>query len=82
MYTRVVAMEHRYKGIARNGKIELEGGVKVPEGAEVIVLFEGAQTNKKADASKWAESMRIIESFRGKLPILPEDAYSTEALYP
>ena len=29
---------NRYKGIARNGKIELEIGANVPDGAEVVVL--------------------------------------------
>lgn len=31
--------KHRYKGIARQGKIELESGADIPEGAEVIVLL-------------------------------------------
>lgn len=30
---------HRYRGIARQGKIELETGAEIPEGAEVIVLL-------------------------------------------
>jgi len=30
--------EH-YKGVARNGKIELEPGANLPDGAEVVVLF-------------------------------------------
>lgn len=38
---------HRYKGIARNGKIELEPGAKLPEGAEVIVLFSDAPVESK-----------------------------------
>ncbi|HLK16074.1 MAG TPA: hypothetical protein VKT78_14805 [Fimbriimonadaceae bacterium] len=28
----------RYKGIVRNGKIELQSGADVPDGAEVVVL--------------------------------------------
>lgn len=31
--------KHRYKGIARQGKIELESGADIPDGAEVIVLL-------------------------------------------
>ena len=38
---------HRYKGVARNGKIELEKGASLPEGAEVVVLFERAPAPKK-----------------------------------
>ena len=33
------------------------------------------------DAETWHEVMRVIHSFRGKLPILPLDATSTESLY-
>jgi hypothetical protein len=36
------AEQHRYKGRAVNGKIELEAGASVPEGAEVTVLFQEA----------------------------------------
>ena len=38
---------NRYKGIARNGKIELEIGVNVPDGAEVVVLI-GVKGTKNA----------------------------------
>lgn len=39
---------YRYKGVARNGKIELEPGAVVPDGAEVIVLFEPASEPRSA----------------------------------
>jgi hypothetical protein len=32
----------RYRGIARHGKVELEPGISLPEGAEVTVLFSPA----------------------------------------
>ena len=40
----------RYRGIARHGKVELEPGVNLPEGAEVTVLFSSAP-DVKVDAS-------------------------------
>ena len=44
---------NRYKGIARNGKIELEPGAKLPEGTEVVVLF-GSKGVKAAAAARAA----------------------------
>ncbi len=38
-YTIAMAEPHRYKGVARDGKIELEPGANLPDGAEVIVMF-------------------------------------------
>jgi len=34
------------------------------------------------DAETWEAVMEVIHSFRGRLPILPMDATSTESLYP
>jgi len=31
---------HRFRGVVRDGKVELEMGAEVPDGASVIVLFE------------------------------------------
>jgi hypothetical protein len=48
--------QHRYKGIAVNGKIELEPGSTVPEGAEVTVLFQEERTSgnlERPKALKW-----------------------------
>jgi hypothetical protein len=33
------------------------------------------------DKEKWAEAIKGIESFRGKLPVLPDSAFSTDELY-
>lgn len=33
------------------------------------------------DQKKWDAAIRGIESFRGRLPVLPDSAYSTEELY-
>ncbi|MBX7133186.1 MAG: hypothetical protein K1X67_10965 [Fimbriimonadaceae bacterium] len=62
---------HRYKGVARDGKIELEPGAKLPEGAEVIVLFEGVPDRKHSTAQDllnseivgmWADRVDIADS--------------------
>ena len=75
-----MALEHWYRGVARNGKIELEAGVTVPDGAEVIVLF-GHDPEPKSAPLSLADSIRIIDSFKGRLPMLPKEAYSTDALF-
>jgi|GEM_PF-2604177 len=51
-----MAEPHRYRGVARNGKVELEPGAKLPEGAEVIVLFERPSDTSGVDQDedlKW-----------------------------
>ncbi len=30
---------NHFRGVARNGKVELEAGANLPDGAEVVVLF-------------------------------------------
>jgi hypothetical protein len=39
-----MAEPSRYRGIARNGKVELEPGAGIPDGSEVTVLFAGPIT--------------------------------------
>lgn len=62
---------HRYKGVARDGKIELEPGANLPDGAEVIVLFEGVADRKHSTAQDllnsdivgmWADRVEIVDS--------------------
>lgn len=75
-----MAWEQRYKGTVRNGKVELDGGAIMPDGAEVIVLFHSDEA-VRVGQEKWDEALKVIESFRGKVPLLPAVAYSTESLY-
>ncbi len=37
--------------------------------------------NRESRERGWAEAMRIIESFSGRLPILGSNAASTDSLY-
>lgn len=76
-----MSSESAFKGIVRNGKVEIVQGGPMPEGAEVLVLFAPNADAARFDRAKWAESLEIIKSFSGKLPLLPEGALSTEALY-
>jgi len=46
-----------------------------------LVVLGGLKERKGFDKAKWEESLRIIESFRGKLPSLPDDAFTTDSLY-
>lgn len=52
----------------------------MPDGAEVIVLFHSDEA-VRVGQEKWDEALKVIESFRGKVPLLPAVAYSTESLY-
>ena len=49
---------------------------------EEFLLVPVAQHREgnKFDQAKWDETMRLIESFRGKFPVLPDEAFSTESL--
>ena len=57
---------NRYKGIVRNGKIELERGAKVPDGAEVVVPFgtkgAGTSTEKKRVRQKRCTTKDLLNS--------------------
>ena len=46
-----------------------------------LVALDGLEGRKGFDKAKWEESLRIIESLRGKLPSLPDDAFTTDSLY-
>ncbi len=64
---KTMALEpNRYKGIARNGKIELEPGAKVPDGAEVVVLFGKeavkASTTRKRVSRKRSTAKDLLNS--------------------
>jgi hypothetical protein len=51
-----MAEPHRYRGIARDGKVELEPGAKLPDGAEVTVLFDAASEaadSERNESIKW-----------------------------
>ncbi|MBL8066612.1 MAG: hypothetical protein JNM34_12265 [Chthonomonadaceae bacterium] len=76
-----MALERRYKGIARNGRIELESGAQLPDGTEVTVLFADVPADERPSQVKWAEAVSIIESFKSRLPRLPDCALSTDMLY-
>ncbi|MBX7131776.1 MAG: hypothetical protein K1X67_03750 [Fimbriimonadaceae bacterium] len=69
---------YRYKGVARNGKIELEPGVVVPEGAEVIVLFEPAIED---DARRQEAKLRLLEQMEKGFHLGGGPYLSREELY-
>jgi len=46
-----------------------------------LVALDGLEGRKGFDKAKWEESLRIIESFRGKLPSLPDEALIINSLY-
>jgi len=48
----------------RNGKVELENGAAVPDGASVIVLFEP----KSQERIRFAWPHEFIERFSGSIP--------------
>jgi hypothetical protein len=52
-----------------------------PKERFVLTSVPGREFVRRKDREKWAEAMKIIESFRGKLPILTLDATSTDSLY-
>jgi len=52
-----------------------------PDGRFRLTLIESSVRRKVFDQAKWDEAMRIIESFRGRLPSLPDEAFTTDALY-
>jgi len=52
-----------------------------PDGRFRLTVIEGSTRRKGFDQAKWDEAMRIIESFRGRLPSLPDEAFTTDALY-
>jgi CO dehydrogenase/acetyl-CoA synthase gamma subunit (corrinoid Fe-S protein) len=52
-----------------------------PRDRFVLTAVSVRKSARRQDQEKWAEAMKIIESFRGKLPILPLDATSTDSLY-
>jgi hypothetical protein len=46
-----------------------------------LIVLEGSNQPKPFDQAKWDRVMASINSFRGKLPILSDDATSTDSLY-
>ncbi len=68
----------RYKGTARNGKIELEPGVKLPEGAEVVVLFDRAKISK---ADRLAARDRLIQAMKKGYDLGGGPYFNREELY-
>jgi hypothetical protein len=52
-----------------------------PKERFVLTAVADEKVVRRPDRAKWDEAMKIIESFRGKLPILPLDATSTDSLY-
>ncbi len=52
-------------------------------GLEVEVRVVNGEDGAKGsfDPVRWDHAMRIIESFRGKLRSLPDEAFTTESLY-
>ena len=47
-----------------------------------LIVLSQAETIKHGPGSEgWEKMMRVIHSFKGKLPILPPDATTTESLY-
>ena len=70
-----MALEHlRFKGVARKGKIELEPGANLPDGAEVVVLFETGAPQAKLTARELAKS-EFVGDWAGRkdLPASPEE---------
>ena len=69
---------YRYKGFVRNRKIELEPGVVVPDGAEVVVLFEPATED---DAGRRQALQRLLEQMKKGFHLGGGPYLSREELY-
>ena len=46
-----------------------------------VDVTEADEKPKAFDQAAWDESMRLIESLRGKSHSLPDEAFSTDSLY-
>ena len=46
-----------------------------------LVALDVQEGSRGFDKDRWDESLRIIESFKGKLPSLPDAAFTTDSLY-
>lgn len=69
---------YRYKGVARNGKIELEPGATVPDGAEVVVLFE---PDTEDDPVKHEARQRLLDLMKKGFHLGGGPYLSREELY-
>jgi hypothetical protein len=52
-----------------------------PKERFLLTVISGAAQPPAFNAAKWDKAMKIIASFKGKLPVLPPEALSTDALY-
>lgn len=48
---------------------------------QLIVLSQDEPKQHGPGSEGWEKMMRVIHSFKGKLPTLPPDATTTESLY-
>lgn len=71
-----MAEPQRFKGVAHNGRIELEPGAKIPDGAEVIVLFGDQQAAEqvKLEARERLFALMKIGADLGGGPYFKRDA--------
>jgi hypothetical protein len=54
---------------------------KHPQDRFLLVSVNRPEGPVGFDRQKWQETLARIESYRGKFPVLSDDAYSTDSLY-
>ncbi len=47
----------------------------------LLVTLQPQPGSAQFDRAKWNETIAMIESFRGKFPVLTDEAFSTDSLY-
>lgn len=52
-----------------------------PKDRFLLVTVSRSASHASFDRRKWDQTLARIASYRGKFPVLPDEAYSTDALY-